>query len=163
MKGWAQWRLQCSFKLPAGISIHTLRIWLAQSGMGNQHIGHISDTTPTPSKYASSLLSGKANNPMTIPLCSRTGDILEPRIKPQWYCDCNEMAARAVAAVDAGELRLIPDNHVAGMCLALPVCTFLRLWLSACLWLSGNVQTCRAMQYHAALCFCFFPVTLHLP
>mmetsp|Transcript_42485 Transcript_42485/g.76200 ORF Transcript_42485/g.76200 Transcript_42485/m.76200 type:complete len:1097 (-) Transcript_42485:331-3621(-) len=56
---------------------------------------------------------GKANNPMTIPLCSRTGDILEPRIKPQWYCDCNEMAARAVAAVDAGELRLIPDNHVA--------------------------------------------------
>eukprot|EP00667_Euglena_gracilis_P001454 EG_transcript_1453 len=56
---------------------------------------------------------GKAPNPMTIPLCSRTGDVLEPRIKPQWYCDCTEMAARAVAAVDAGELRIVPASHEA--------------------------------------------------
>eukprot|EP00668_Euglena_longa_P029415 GGOE01036763.1.p1 GENE.GGOE01036763.1~~GGOE01036763.1.p1 ORF type:complete len:1140 (-),score=413.15 GGOE01036763.1:106-3372(-) len=56
---------------------------------------------------------GKAPNPMTIPLCSRTGDVLEPRVKPQWYCDCSEMAARAVAAVDAGELRIIPSSHEA--------------------------------------------------
>jgi len=56
---------------------------------------------------------GKAPNPMTIPLCSRTQDVLEPRVKPQWYCDCTEAAARAVAAVDKGDLRLIPSSHEA--------------------------------------------------
>ena len=28
--------------------------------------------------------------------CSRSKDIVEPLIKPQWYVDCQEMAAMAV-------------------------------------------------------------------
>ena len=45
---------------------------------------------------------------MQIPICTRTGDIVEPLLKPQWYVDCKEMAARAVDAVKKGELVIMP-------------------------------------------------------
>ena len=35
-------------------------------------------------------------NPMVIPVCSRSKDIVEPLIKPQWYVDTTEMASRAI-------------------------------------------------------------------
>ncbi len=37
-----------------------------------------------------------ADHPMVVPVCSRSKDIVEPLIKPQWYVDCNDMAAKAV-------------------------------------------------------------------
>lgn len=51
------------------------------------------------------------NNPMVVPICSRSKDIVEPMIKPQWYVKCDEMAASAVEAVQSGELKIIPDMH----------------------------------------------------
>lgn len=51
------------------------------------------------------------NNPMVVPFCSRSKDVVEPMIKPQWYVKCDEMAAAAVDAVKSGELKLIPDVH----------------------------------------------------
>ena len=33
---------------------------------------------------------------MTIPVCSRSKDIVEPLVKPQWYVRCTEMAEKAV-------------------------------------------------------------------
>lgn len=33
---------------------------------------------------------------MVVPICSRSKDIVEPLIKPQWYVHCEEMAAKAV-------------------------------------------------------------------
>ena len=57
------------------------------------------------------LLVGKKDNKMQIPVCSRTGDIVEPLLKPQWYVDCTEMASRAVAAVRNGELSILPKEH----------------------------------------------------
>ena len=33
-----------------------------------------------------------ADNPMVVPVCSRSKDIVEPLLKPQWYVDCNQMA-----------------------------------------------------------------------
>ena len=35
-------------------------------------------------------------NPMVVPICSRSKDIVEPLIKPQWYVDTTEMASRAM-------------------------------------------------------------------
>ena len=35
-------------------------------------------------------------NPMVVPVCSRSKDIVEPLIKPQWYVDTTEMASRAM-------------------------------------------------------------------
>ncbi|KAK3747841.1 hypothetical protein QZH41_015985 [Actinostola sp. cb2023] len=51
-------------------------------------------------------------NPMVVPTCSRSKDIVEPLIKPQWYVDCQDMAEQAVkVVVREGELKLIPDMH----------------------------------------------------
>ena len=57
------------------------------------------------------LLIGKEDNKMQIPVCTRTGDIVEPLLKPQWYVDCKEAAQRAVEAVRTGELSILPKEH----------------------------------------------------
>ena len=51
------------------------------------------------------------DNEMVIPLCSRSGDVIEPLMKPQWWVDVKEMAARSVEAVRSGELKLIPKSE----------------------------------------------------
>jgi valyl-tRNA synthetase len=56
---------------------------------------------------------GTADNAMQLPICSRSGDIVEPRLKPQWYVNTTDMAARAMKSVEDGELRLIPSEHKA--------------------------------------------------
>ncbi|KEG14433.1 valyl-tRNA synthetase [Trypanosoma grayi] len=45
--------------------------------------------------------------------CSRTGDIVEPLLMPQWFVDCSDMARRAVEAVRNKDLRLYPSSHEA--------------------------------------------------
>lgn len=52
------------------------------------------------------------NNPMVVPVCTRSKDIVEPVIKPQWWVKCDEMAAKAIEAVQTGELKIIPEMHV---------------------------------------------------
>ncbi|XP_070532577.1 valine--tRNA ligase-like [Ptychodera flava] len=52
------------------------------------------------------------DNPMVVPICSRSKDIVEPLIKPQWYVDCTDMARKAVEAVEKGDLKIIPDMHI---------------------------------------------------
>lgn len=49
--------------------------------------------------------------PMTVPVCSRSGDFLESRMMPQWWLDCREMAARAVEAYHTGELGIDPPEN----------------------------------------------------
>ncbi|XP_026327142.1 valine--tRNA ligase isoform X2 [Hyposmocoma kahamanoa] len=48
---------------------------------------------------------------MIVPQCSRSKDIIEPMLKPQWYIRCDKMAADAIKAVKTGELKIIPDVH----------------------------------------------------
>lgn len=48
---------------------------------------------------------------MRLGLCSRSGDILEPMITPQWYVNCTGMAKRSTDAVRNGELKIIPEEH----------------------------------------------------
>jgi len=57
------------------------------------------------------LLKGKEPNKMRLGLCSRSGDILEPMITPQWYVNCNGMAKRSTDAVRNGELKIVPADH----------------------------------------------------
>ena len=35
------------------------------------------------------------DNPMVVPVCNRSKDIVEPIIKPQWYVKCGDMAVEA--------------------------------------------------------------------
>jgi valyl-tRNA synthetase len=57
------------------------------------------------------LLRGKADNKMRLGVCSRTGDVIEPLIKPQWYVKCDGMAKRAADAARSGELNILPEIH----------------------------------------------------
>lgn len=57
------------------------------------------------------LLGEKKDNKMVLPVCSRSSDIVEPRLKPQWWVDTTEMARRSVEVVETGELELVPSFH----------------------------------------------------
>jgi valyl-tRNA synthetase len=57
------------------------------------------------------LFRGKVPNAMRLGLCSRTNDIIEPMLTPQWYVNCANMAKRSVDAVRNGELKILPSVH----------------------------------------------------
>ena len=56
------------------------------------------------------LYRGTADNPMVVPICSRSKDIVEPLIKPQWYVKCDAMAKKAIDAVKSGDLKIVPEQ-----------------------------------------------------
>eukprot|EP00871_Galdieria_phlegrea_P001425 jgi/Galph1/2283/GphlegSOOS_G928.1 len=58
------------------------------------------------------LLRGKEDNPMRLALCSRSGDVIEPMLRPQWYVRCQEMAEKAKQATTVGDLKIIPEFHL---------------------------------------------------
>jgi valyl-tRNA synthetase len=55
---------------------------------------------------------GKRPHPSKVHRCSRSGDIIEPMLKPQWFIRCDDMAARALDAVLAGHLQIHPPSYV---------------------------------------------------
>ncbi|KAJ0055151.1 hypothetical protein NL108_011177, partial [Boleophthalmus pectinirostris] len=57
------------------------------------------------------LFRGKQEHSMALPICSRSGDVIEPLLKKQWFVQCKEMAAKAIQAVEAGELEIIPHFY----------------------------------------------------
>ena len=46
---------------------------------------------------------------MILPICSRSKDIVEPLLKPQWYVNCKTMAPRSIDAVRSKELKILPN------------------------------------------------------
>uniref|UniRef100_A0A672LNP5 Valine--tRNA ligase, mitochondrial n=1 Tax=Sinocyclocheilus grahami TaxID=75366 RepID=A0A672LNP5_SINGR len=42
------------------------------------------------------LFRGKKEHPMSLPICSRSGDVIEPLLKKQWFVRCQEMSRKAV-------------------------------------------------------------------
>ncbi|KAI9013757.1 valyl-tRNA synthetase [Phycomyces nitens] len=57
---------------------------------------------------AKGLFVGVKENPMAVPVCSKSGDVIEPLMKPQWWVNCKAMAADAMKAVTDGELKISP-------------------------------------------------------
>jgi len=47
---------------------------------------------------------------MIVPICSRTGDIIEPMVKEQWFLDTTEMCHQASTIVDDDILKLTPSS-----------------------------------------------------
>ena len=46
------------------------------------------------------LFRGRKGNPgMQLAIGIRSGDVIEPMLKPQWWVDTKDMAAKAMAAV----------------------------------------------------------------
>ncbi|XP_010458966.1 PREDICTED: valine--tRNA ligase, mitochondrial 1 [Camelina sativa] len=62
------------------------------------------------------LYRGAKNNEMRLGLCSRTSDVIEPMIKPQWYVNCSMIGKEAldVAITDENKkLEFIPKQYTA--------------------------------------------------
>ncbi|KNH06466.1 valyl-tRNA synthetase [Perkinsela sp. CCAP 1560/4] len=59
------------------------------------------------------LYRGKKGHSMRLGLCSRTGDVVEPMVIPQWFVNCASMANKAVRAVKEGDLKITPVEHEA--------------------------------------------------
>ena len=56
------------------------------------------------------LLRGQRDHAMVIPVCHRTGDVLEPRLVPQWFIKTDKMAEMACKAVKEKDLTLDPSE-----------------------------------------------------
>eukprot|EP00808_Paulinella_micropora_P002187 g63786.t1 len=54
---------------------------------------------------------GSKPHAMALARCSRSGDVLEPLVKPQWFLDCEQMARQAKQVVDTGAMDLMPAQH----------------------------------------------------
>ena len=50
------------------------------------------------------------DNPMVVPICNRSKDVVEPMLKYQWFVSCEGMAKKAADAVRQGKLVLKPDK-----------------------------------------------------
>src|SRR6266571_3251510 len=44
-------------------------------------------------------------------LCERSKTIVEPRISTQWFCKMKPLAEPAIAVVERGEIRMVPENR----------------------------------------------------
>jgi valyl-tRNA synthetase len=52
----------------------------------------------------------KKDNPMTVPLCEKSKDVIEPLLKPQWWMKMTEMPADALKAVESGVIKIRPES-----------------------------------------------------
>lgn len=57
---------------------------------------------------AKGLFVDEVDNPMTIPRCAKSNDIIEPLLKPQWWVAQKEQAVAAIDAVKKGDITIIP-------------------------------------------------------
>ncbi|KAI5801174.1 tRNA synthetases class I-domain-containing protein [Geopyxis carbonaria] len=48
------------------------------------------------------------DNPMSVPLCNKSKDVIEPKMKPQWWVKQKAMAGAAMKAVKDGEIKIRP-------------------------------------------------------
>jgi valyl-tRNA synthetase len=46
-----------------------------------------------------------------IGICERSRTIVEPRLSTQWFCSMKPLAEPAIAAVERGDIQVIPDNR----------------------------------------------------
>jgi valyl-tRNA synthetase len=60
---------------------------------------------------AQGLLEKITEHANAIGLCERSKTIVEPRASTQWFCEMKPLAERAIAAVERGEIQIIPENR----------------------------------------------------
>lgn len=75
------------------------------------------------------LYRGSENNEMRLGVCSRSNDVIEPMIKPQWYVNCSDIAKEALHAVTDEEnkrVEIFPKQYVADWkrCLYIHFCPY---------------------------------------
>lgn len=58
------------------------------------------------------LLRDAKPHPMTLPICSRSGGIIDHLPKEQWFLSCSKLNEKAAALVDKGHLVIEPAKYV---------------------------------------------------
>ena len=60
---------------------------------------------------AQGLIEKIADHTLSVGLCERSKTVVEPRISTQWFCKMKPLAEPAIAAVERGEVQIIPENR----------------------------------------------------
>src|SRR5215471_6685254 len=60
---------------------------------------------------AQGLLEKTTEHTNAIGICERSKTIVEPRISTQWFCKMKPLAEPALAAVERGEILMVPENR----------------------------------------------------
>lgn len=76
------------------------------------------------------LFVSKDSHKMDLPICSRSKDVIELLIKPQWFLNCSKMSERAIEVVSNGQLEIHPSK-------------FEHQWK---LWLEKSIDWCLSRQ-----------------
>nr|CCA27232.1 unnamed protein product [Albugo laibachii Nc14] len=58
-----------------------------------------------------SLYVGKLSHPSTVRVCSRSGDLIEPLLMPQWFVSAHAMALKASRNVREEIVQIEPNHH----------------------------------------------------
>jgi valyl-tRNA synthetase len=56
------------------------------------------------------LFVDKKDNPMKVPLCEKSKDVIEPLMRPQWWMKMRELADEAIKVVKTGEIKIKPES-----------------------------------------------------
>jgi valyl-tRNA synthetase len=56
-------------------------------------------------------LVGEKDHKLSIGKCDRCGTVIEPRLSEQWFIKIKPLADRAIAAVESGEITIVPENY----------------------------------------------------
>ncbi|KAJ2495968.1 valine--tRNA ligase, partial [Coemansia sp. RSA 2052] len=59
---------------------------------------------------AKGLYVDTTSNPMPVPMCPKSGDVIEPLMKPQWWVECKQLAEPAMQAARDGRLEITPQR-----------------------------------------------------
>ncbi len=60
---------------------------------------------------AQGFLVGEKDHALSIGKCDRCGTVIEPRLSEQWFIKIKPLADRARAAVESGEITIVPENY----------------------------------------------------
>jgi valyl-tRNA synthetase len=60
---------------------------------------------------ARGLLEKVTEHTHAVGLCERSRTIVEPRASTQWFCKMKPLAEPAIAAVESGEIQIVPENR----------------------------------------------------
>ncbi|GBP26291.1 Valine--tRNA ligase [Eumeta japonica] len=76
------------------------------------------------------LLRDTVPHSMTVPICSRTGDVIEYLPKEQWFLSCTKLNKLALKALESGQLKIIPEKYSKNLYQ----------------WIEGNIDWCISRQ-----------------
>ena len=102
-------RRRCSCK-PGQWRSDVMTAYCALCGRSRPRLSTMAQVRRTITEFLDSkgLFRGTADNKMSLGLCSRSKDVIEPLMRPQWWVDCKQMAAAGCAAVRNGDMQILP-------------------------------------------------------